>query len=451
MIFDSLRNAPAPDKKRYMGIIVIIQNWTQESVKAVIRSLEQHAACHIRETSRYPQTWIIKSANNSRLVLTVGDPAIDAYSSDISAYWKAIKKAEIRITDIIGRVAHDTQRKDFLVYNTCSPIMLFTMPDWFWNCVRAVVMIGGLHISRHHTATTASTEATFTLSENLRYGKSFFDCINKQAQNKFPILHVAMAYSSSDSIRSLQHLPQFTSLWPALLHADVYTPMLKRGMDVLYTAIIRLAASRREYSGKVFAEKAKSLLEKHGEGKPWLDLAGKEESYTRDTCSQEWATKSAGNVVAAAGCAIDGVPDALAALIPELVPESEGEFVAARIVWRDSTTTAGGTGIKVALSGDSPQYMLLCLDAKAGRRVDRRVKNAFETFAQGVKMRAGSVRVNEDVAKSWKSFCRGTRGLVNMLVADDEKRSTGGHGQMLKLKESFRDGTMTAICKRSLA
>lgn len=450
MVFDSLRNAPASDPNRYLGVVIIIQNWTRESVKAVIRTLEQHAACHIRETSTYPQIWIIKSANNSRLVLTVGDPAIDAYSSDIETYWKAIKNAEIRITDLIRRVAADTRKNDFLIYNTCSPIMLFAMPDWFWNCVRAVVMTGGLQISRHHTAASASTEATFTLSDNLRYGKSFLDCINKQAQNKFPILHVAMAYSSSASIRSLQHLPQFTSIWPALLHANVYTPMLEQGMDVLYTAIIRLAAARRGYSGKVCAEKAKSLLEKLGKGEPWMDLAGKEESYTPETCSREWAAESAANVVGAASCPIDGVPDALAALIPELVPEGEGNFVAARIVWRESTTTAGGAGIKVALSEDSPQYMLLRLDAKAGEHIDKGVRTAFKTFAKGVKMRAGTMRVGEDVTNSWKSFCKGTSGLVNMLVADDEKRSTGGQGQMLKLKESFRGGNMTAVCKRSL-
>lgn len=267
MIFDSLRNAPVPESNRYTGVVVILQNWTQESVKAVIRTLEQHAACHIRETSTYPQTWIVKIANNSRSVLTVGDPAIDAYSSDISAYWKAIKQAETRIEVLISRLAADTQKNDFLIYNTCSPIMLFAMPDWFWNCVRAVIMIGGLQISRYHTTAATFTEATFTLSDNLRYGKSYFDCINKQAQDKFPILHVALAYSSSDSIRSLQHLPHFTSLWPALLHAYVYKPMLKQGMDVLYTAFIRLAASRRGYNGKVCAEKAKSL-EKHGKEEP---------------------------------------------------------------------------------------------------------------------------------------------------------------------------------------
>lgn len=160
-----------------------------------------------------------------------------------------------------------------------------------------------------------------------------------------------------------------------------------------------------------------------------MNLAGKEESYTPETCSREWAAESAANVVAAASCPFDGIPDALAALIPELVPESEGKFVAARIVWRESTTKPGGTGVKVALSEDSPQYMLLCLDAKAGKHVDKGVKSAFETFAKGVKTRAGTVRVGDDVAKTWKGFCKGTSGLVNMLVADDEKRSTDGQGR----------------------
>lgn len=409
----------------------------------MIHTLEMHARQRICETSPDSGIWIIKNSNGSRFVLTLGEPAQEAVGGT-EQYWEGAKKAETRVSDVIGRVSSDSNCDRFMVHNTSNMIMLFSMPEWFWNCVRAVIMVGGIVV------TTA--DGAFSVGSGLYAGQRYFDHVVKQAVNRFPIVHVDFAYSSGNNILSLHDLEGWRFSWPRVLHPDAYDGMLKKGIDNLFLNMIRLAAAVRDISAEQCASNAVAVFAKHGGGKPWMKEAARAESYPDAARNLTFVLPFAASIAAAADCPLNAPRTALAILLPACAPTmSVEELTAARVVWRANTVEV--MGIDLALSGDSPQYILMAGSPAAGSKLDDAVKARWKTFLQEVKSRAKSnPRVDKAVAGVWHKFCQATKPVVTMLVADEKKRGGSGDraGDMKRLQKNLEDGCITTICKRSL-
>lgn len=457
-IHETLRTTPPTQSSSYAAAVVLLCNWREKNIHKVIRTLEMHAHHSIHETAPNSQIWIVRSENTtSRLILTLGDPDRRDIKGGDEAFYALVAKSERRAADLIGRVARDTQTGDFLVTVVGGPVMLFVLPEWFWCCVRAVMMVGAITTTTTSSSST-SDKQTFTLSDPLAQAQSHFTCIVNQAKNRFPILHIDFTYSSSSqTLKSLHSLPGWSALWPKMLHADVYSRLLSKGMDALYLSLIRLAASApgRYVSPESCAANAKTMFEgKHGGGRPWLDGAARPQSYTVDNCALDATLATLPSVVAAADCPVDASASALAALIPRYTPPlPSSEFIAARVAWR---VDAAGRGVEVALSGDSPQYILLALIPAAGREAEEGVRAAWKGFARGVEGRAESgPKTTRPMAQAWREFYEGSKALVGMLVGDEEERERkdggGGGGGVKVVQERLRRGNMTVICQRSLA
>ena len=391
------------------------------------------------------------------MYFTLGDPDKSA-TGDATAYWDLVDRSMKRTANLVGQIAQAAQINRFMVVVATRPIMLFTMPGWFWNCVRAVVMVNSLSTTTSTIKTSISSEGgggrrpgeeKWMLQPALAEALPHFERILAQAKSRFPILHVGFSYSSGGKIFTLHDFPGFVSTWPKLFHADVYSPMMKLGMDAIYTTLIRLAAAARGMSGETCAKKAVEGLKGYKGGKPWIQRAEDETSYPPENCTLESTLPFVGPLTAAVDCPVNDLATSLAALVlvdVQTLPATD--ILAARVAWRETGKKDGS--VEVMLSGDSPQYILLALTPKAGERIDIAVKKAWGSLVSGVKERSGTeARITRPIAEGWRSFVMGTRGLMGMLVKDEEQR--GNKQDVKEVKKRFSAGNMTEISKRSLA
>lgn len=497
--------------KKPFRIVVLVNLWNEDTMARVIGTLEGHTHRPIRETTPGSKIWMLEDGTGgsamvaARMFITMGQPdssslapdssiittasATDGQSRDSDAkiaaamdnlYDKVLGESRKRVDKLLARAAADvkqhhenTKTRDimpavekFLIVNTASAAMICVVPQWFWTRISMIIMVDGIVAPQEPSTPTKSP--IFALSPLLKKTADEFDCVSRSAYQRFPILHTSFTYSSySSRLHTLANLPHWSTHWPQLLHVDAYSGPLMDTIDELYTMLIRLAAvsqTGRDISPEACVKNAEYHLRDWGDGEPWSNMALDPASYDEDALrtTKEEILPILQDVATAVGCPVNAEVDSLAALIPALAPDglSNSQYVAARIVWRPIPRPGGAdqggydtNEIELGLSGDSPQYILLCLDQATGTQIDENIEAAWNVFLKMLHYRAlAEPRIPKAMFEMWKNFCGAITTTINMLVAEEESE----HGKdsqvgdrLRKIRENFGRGDMAAICHRS--